>query len=168
MARARSEDVLQTAFFQVFDLPNLPVPNIFPSQLARLGGFASCSAPSLTLVTEDIPEGNWPYIHKTAARAQIDTVTLTRGIRPFDLDFILWTQAYLFGRFATRRNLLVMQNRRGTTPGIGGTPIIGWVLHNCIPVRAKVAGDFNALSADVSIAELDVIPDDITTLPLGA
>lgn len=35
-------------------------------------------------------------------------------------------------------------------------PAKAWVLHGCIPTRYKVASDFDAKSAEVSIAELDL------------
>ena len=168
MARARTEDPLLTAYFQVFDLPNLPVPNIFPSQLARLGGFSGCTGPQITLQTEELEEGNWPYTRRLGTKALIQEVTLTRGIKPFDIDFVAWMQAFLFGRLVTRRNILIMATRPGNTPGLGGKPILGWLLLNCLPRRVKMSGDMNALASEISIAELDLLPDDILPIPLGS
>jgi len=39
---------------------------------------------------------------------------------------------------------------------IGRVPAKAYILHGCIPVRYKVAGDFDAASPGVSIAELDL------------
>lgn len=42
-----------------------------------------------------------------------------------------------------------------------------WLLHDCIPVRYKPASDFDASSAAISIAELEVKPEYIEEFNLG-
>jgi len=60
--------------------------------------------------------------------------------------------------------------------GIGGAgvgemapriPGRAWILHKCLPTRYKAGSDFDAMSGDVSIQELELQPHKITELSLG-
>lgn len=46
-------------------------------------------------------------------------------------------------------------------------PARAWMLHNCLPVRYKAGGNFDADSPAVSVAELDVQPEYIEEYNLG-
>lgn len=47
-------------------------------------------------------------------------------------------------------------------------PAKAWVLSGCIPTRWKAGGDFDAKSAEISIAEIEVQPDMIEEVSLAA
>jgi len=66
----------------------------------------------------------------------------------------------------------------GGLAGAGGGAIIGnfiddripgrvWMLHDCIPIRYKSGGDFDAASGAVSVQELEVQPEHIVEVTVG-
>ena len=59
-------------------------PLFFP-----LLGFQSISSPELTLDTQDVKEGNWPYTRKLVKGGTVSSITLTRGVQFFEADFTL-------------------------------------------------------------------------------
>jgi phage tail-like protein len=46
-------------------------------------------------------------------------------------------------------------------------PARAWLLHDCLPIRYKSASDFDALTASVSLQELEVQPEYIEEFSLG-
>lgn len=46
-------------------------------------------------------------------------------------------------------------------------PARAWLLHNCLPTRYKSGSDFDAASAQVSLQELEVMPEHIEEFSLG-
>jgi hypothetical protein len=55
------------------------------------------SAPTLTVDTEEITEGNWPYKRKILKQASVGQITLRRGATFVNHDFYRWIKAALFG-----------------------------------------------------------------------
>jgi hypothetical protein len=47
-------------------------------------------------------------------------------------------------------------------------PAKAWFLHECVPTRFKSGGDFDARSGEISIAELDLIPEMIEEISLAS
>ena len=47
-------------------------------------------------------------------------------------------------------------------------PAKAWVLHDCLPTRYKVGGDFDAQASDVSLQEIEIVPEMIEELSLTA
>lgn len=46
-------------------------------------------------------------------------------------------------------------------------PARAWLLHNCLPTRYKSGSDFDAANAQVSLQELEVMPEQIEEFSLG-
>jgi hypothetical protein len=91
---------------------NLPV-------FTPIFGFQSITAPEMTIETQEIPEGHWYYRRKVVRRANVSTITMTRGTSFLDSDFWRWFQVGLTGdesnfpglfpSVTPRRTLLLMQ-----------------------------------------------------------
>ena len=60
-------------------------------------GFSSITAPEITLETEEIREGNWPFARKVVKSGSVGSITMTRGATFFDSDFYRWIMATATG-----------------------------------------------------------------------
>ena len=84
-----------------------PIEGISLPIFNPLFGFNSITAPGLSVETADITEGNWLYGRKVVKRAQVDAMTLTRGVTFYDSDFWRWITAAVTGNTMNfRMNLL--------------------------------------------------------------
>lgn len=96
MARSNISDVLQVYPFWLFDVA--PIEGISLPIFNPLAGFSSCTAPGMTFEMHDITEGNWHFRRKVIKKAEVDSMTLTRGVTFSNSDFWRWTVASLTGR----------------------------------------------------------------------
>lgn len=136
MARSNLTDYLQVYPFWMFDafpieFGSLPV-------LTPLFGFASITAPEISIQTQDIREGNWHYPRKVVKDAELSPMTVTRGVTFPDSDFYRWIITAIEGDpgyFSQRLGL-----------NIGGvTPRRNFVLVHFLsrsPIPAPDAPDF--------------------------
>lgn len=127
MARSRLWDLYQNHKFHLLDIT---VSNSLTSFLARrdavLGAlstglraprqvltpqyaFKSITAPSLTVEYEEIRSATNPYPRHVPTGAEVDPITLSRGVFVGDSDFYDWIQAAVHGRSFYRRRLLLIQ-----------------------------------------------------------
>lgn len=144
MPRAKVEDKLQAFRFRVSVIP-------VGGQTALDGaGFASCTMPSMTIETEPIKAGNWEFPRKVPISASVDTVTLTRGMVRNGSDMWNWITATLRGQAGRQTVLIELLNRFPRDP----ITLRAWHLYECIPISYKPGSDFDANTADISIAEL--------------
>lgn len=153
MARTQKDDPLQGFRFVVFDQGEGPAPALDVREDARGragAGFVSCTIPELTVVTEEVQEGNWEFPRKIVKSATVNDITLTRGVILNRSDFWDWIVSAMIGTVARRSVRIQMMSRNGRIP------LKAWDLYECIPVRYKPASDLVATDADVSIAELDL------------
>jgi len=88
-------DYLQTHAFWLFDIG--PITSINLPVFTPVFGFASITAPEMSIETQDIPEGNWLYRRKVLRRANVSPMTLTRGVHFLDSDFWRWIMVGLTG-----------------------------------------------------------------------
>lgn len=88
-------DFLQAYPFWLFDVA--PIDAVSVPVLTPLFGFASITAPEITVETRDIPEGNYFFTRKVVKRANVSKMTLTRGTAFYDSDFWRWMRATLEG-----------------------------------------------------------------------
>lgn len=95
MARALISDYLQVYPFWLMDVA--PIEGASLPIFNPLVGFSTITAPGMALETFDITEGNSLYRKKVIKKADIDPMTLTRGVTFFDSDFYKWTLAGLSG-----------------------------------------------------------------------
>lgn len=183
-------DFLQNHRFLLYDITW--EPTVPPWALSPLAGFASVSAPSMTIETEDISEGNAFFPYHAISSGTIGQVTLTKGVSFMEKDFWNWIVAVLKGDAqslwggisGSRRNLLliqltsinaaglsaltsVMTATAGAIPSFEGMDRLPgqiWILEECIPVSYKATGDLDATNADISIQELVVQPESFRQL----
>lgn len=88
-------DWLQAFPFWLMDvssIESLSLPLFTP-----LSGFASISAPEITVELQDIKEGNWHFKRSAIKGADVSPITLTRGVTFFDSDFWRWITAGITG-----------------------------------------------------------------------
>jgi hypothetical protein len=88
MPRSQLTDFLQTHPFWLLDVA--PVELLSLPIFTPICGFASVTAPEMSIETQDIQEGNWPFGRKVVKTAKVNTVTLTRGATFWDSDFWRW------------------------------------------------------------------------------
>lgn len=89
--RSTLQDRLLTRSFWLMDvapLEALALPVFNP-----LFGFSAISGPEITLETEAIKEGNWPFPVPVVKSGSIGNITLSRGSLFFDSDFWRWMTA---------------------------------------------------------------------------
>jgi hypothetical protein len=146
------------------ELRSLPV-------LTPVLGFASVSAPEITVETHDIQEANWPFNRKVVKRADLGNITLTRGSQFFDSDFLRWiTYAVTgepFGWFGStfggptpRRDLLLVHYFSRTTQDIAG-PLLSALVGGGAAALAEGGG--GALAAGLKGAAVAALPS-VTSL----
>jgi len=166
MARASVTDHLQAHKFQLLDLPTNLISAFkfaggFSGNERFAGGFSSVSFPDIDIETQSISEANWPFERTIITRATVGNMTLEKGVLPRDSDFFLFAMGALFGRQLSRRNLFLTANRRN------GRPAKGWMIWGAVPESVKLAGDFDATTAEVSIASMDLNVEMVEELPGG-
>jgi phage tail-like protein len=179
---SRFSDYLMNYHFHVMD-----VSFTSPAVLNISAGFRHCSAPQISVETKDIKEGTFEYHKRVVVSASVDDVELQQGMQVFNSDFYDWIVGTIAGKQNMRKNLLLIQFSdvlTGVNTGTGTasqilntfvpindlfarTPARAWLLRDCLPVRYKAGTDFDALSVDVSIAELTVRPYQIDEFSFG-
>lgn len=161
MARKRISDYFQNDKFHLMDM-SFDYPMVF----LPVFGFSSCSSPEVINELERVKEGTYEFprkIHKGSS--EISTITLGQGVQLVNSDLWDWMRKSITGNIGRRNLLLVHFTGKKATGNykVGGyvdlairTPGRAWYLVNCIPSRLKMASDFDAKDAEVSIAELDL------------
>lgn len=95
MARSAFTDHLQVYPFWLLDIA--PIEPLGLPVLTPLFGFASITAPEITVATTEIEEGNWYFSTAVLQSASVGSITLTRGATVNDSDFWRWMRATLAG-----------------------------------------------------------------------
>jgi phage tail-like protein len=178
MARAQSTDFLQNFRFHVrtlatggtptnwtpidFNRPDSGGTTGIPSATGS-AGFQSVSIPDTSIDAVEYREGTYKYTKKFAGVPTIGDVSLMRGVVPTDTVFYDWMiRAVAGGEY--RADIEIMQFARGnmantTNPGENtAVPSEGarsYKCYECLPTRAKAAGDLDATSSEVAMAECD-------------
>jgi len=163
MARSHLFDFLQTCWFQLFEIPDLnqPVP-FLAHHMANLpvAGFNHITFPGITVNTEKIREGTFPWEHSVIMNATVDPITLRSGMMDINMDFYTWTMMGATGVMPTRRTLALYQLDRSRYARKM------WVLYGCIP-SGFWGPDLDATSSEVGIEELTLEITHMTQVPLG-
>jgi hypothetical protein len=88
-------DWLQAYPFWLMDVA--PVEALALPIFTPLSGFASITAPEVTVELQDIKECNWHFKRSTIKGADASQMTLTRGTTVYDSDFWRWIVASIVG-----------------------------------------------------------------------
>ncbi len=103
MARSNITDYLRDYPFWLFDVPTMETAAL--PIFTPLSGFSSISAPEMTFETEAVTEGNWFFKHHVIKRAEVNSITLSRGVTLGNADFYTWAMNALTSTQAASLNL---------------------------------------------------------------
>ena len=172
MSRAQATDPLHSFRFHAKLVEGQPgyTGNLNGDQIGDAeAGFTTLTAPEVTLEHAEYREGNRTYTEKYPGIPTMNDITLTRGVARRETAFFEWLLAAIEGR-EYRGDLLIMQFPRFDRGGRVGAASPGlelpegyenlskrYLLYNASPSRVKLAGDMDATTSDVSVAELDVV-----------
>jgi len=147
MARAETTDFMQNNRFHVVEQGNFLDP---------VAGFQTATLPELSVEEIEYKEGIDSFTRKYPGNPEFDTITLEKGVVRNGTDFFDWViKSALGGEYRT--DLAIWTFHRSDPKGISdGAPSRIYRLYEAFAVRVKPAGDLDATSADVSLAELDI------------
>lgn len=131
-------------------------------------GSNSVTMPEITVEHAEYREGIRVYTMKFPGVPTIAEITLNRGVARNDTAFFNWVLAAIEGN-EYRCDLIIYHVQRPALDSVADTSkgpnidvtsegIISkkYKLYECSPARVKIAGDADASTSDVSLAELDV------------
>jgi phage tail-like protein len=181
MARAQNSDFLLSFRFQLETIEKKGArdPLAFPIG-GGSAGFQSVTLPEVTLEATEYREGIYKYTRKYPGPPTISEVSCMRGVMKKDTAFFDWCISALSGA-EYRADIKILQYSRGNLPGNDGgvnpaefktedfaaLAARQYNCYQCVPVRVKPAGDLDATSGEVSMAEVDFAPE-YFTIEIGA
>ena len=129
-------------------------------------GFQSVTLPEMTIEATEYREGTYKYTKKFPGPPTISEVSCMRGVVKADTGFFDWCLAAIAGG-EYRANISILQFGREdfTTAGFSeftaapSSAARTYNCYECVPVRVKPAGDMDATSGEVSMAEVDFAPE---------
>lgn len=153
MARSAYSDYLQVFPFWLFDVA--PIEGISVPIFNPLSGFATVTAPGMSFETVDVSEANWLFRKKVIKKADIDPITLTKGVTFYDSDFWRWAIAAITGDPAgfQIRSLFNTLSIGGPTPR-RNLILIQFFARN--PLSVSAGGALAAVNAGLVTAGLGV------------
>jgi phage tail-like protein len=177
MARANTADFLQNFRFHVSVVTGNGInPLGYADSDAETGlhvagqaGFQSVSVPDITVEATEYREGTFKYTKKFPGPPTISDVSMMRGVTKNDTAFYNWALNTISGQ-TYRCDIEIKQFSRANYPqatgslpnaaaaeysATPGTSARSYVCHECVVTRAKPAGDLDATSGEVAMAECD-------------
>lgn len=153
MARARTSDFYHSHEFHVVEEGGFLNP---------AAGFNNVTVPEITLEMAEYREGVRTWTIKQPGYPTVDNVTMSRGVAKRDTDFYNWVITVIEGRTGYRTDLELWHFHGTDDFGLEGNPSRTYKLHEAFPTRVRVAADFDATSAEISLEELEVAVEQIT------
>lgn len=179
MARAQATDFLQNFRFHV-ETVDKAGSGWDPINYVRTGdnntgvdskaGFQSCSLPDVSMDAVEYREGTYKYTKKFAGVPTISDVSLMRGVVVKDTVFYDWIIRAVSGaeyradiviNQFTRNNMVLAEGAPDAAYSVGENGKIptrcarSYKCYECLPTRAKPAGDLDATSSEVAMGECD-------------
>ena len=151
MARLNVSDFLQN--FRFFAVEQQPPADRAQRFLQVAAAFSSISTPETTTDIVEYRDGMSVLTKKQPTWPTFTPVSFLRGVVRGDSEFFNWMDAAV-GGVPYRADLQIQHFHR-----VGwfiNQPARKYVLLEVMPERVKVATDLDALSGDISLAELDV------------
>lgn len=151
MARLNTSDFLQN--FRFFAVERQPPPDRVGRFLEVAAAFATISTPEVSTEAVEYRDGMSVLTKKQPTWPTFTDILFTRGVVRGDSEFFNWMDAAV-GGVPYRADLEIHHFHR-----VGwfiNQPARKYVLLESMPTRVKVSADLDALSGDISIAELDV------------
>jgi phage tail-like protein len=133
-------------------------------------GFSAITLPEYTLEAVEYREGNSVFTRKYPGLPTTADLTFSRGVILKDTGFYNWLIETMASGNSYRADVTIFQFHRSGLPqwSSGQTimevvtdaankkPQRTYTVHEAFPIRVKPAGDLDASTADVSVAEADV------------
>ena len=172
MARIQATDFLLSFRFQV-SMTEFAKPGDIPKYLSHdraddgQAGFQSVTLPEMTIEATEYREGTYKYTRKFPGPPTISEVSCMRGVVRKDTAFFDWCVAAISGS-EYRATITIAQYTRDDLPAefdvnefseLPNNASREYICYECVPVRVKPAGDLDATSGEVSMAEVDFAPE---------
>ncbi len=125
-----------------------------------LASFQAISLPEQSIETLEYSEGIYTYSRLYPGRSSFGTVTCSRGVVKGDSGLGRWIRRTAEG-WNYRATLAIHHFHRSDVAGRtsyldkGIDPSRAIVLMNCFPIRFKPGSDFDAMSAEISVEEIE-------------
>lgn len=152
-ARSQSTDPFSSNRFHVVDsngLLNFTTP---------AAGFNNVTAPEANIGSVEYQEGINAFRRKYAGETTFTPITLSKGVVKNDSTFFRWLRAASENK-PYRTNLIIRHFHRDDVSGLIDykTATANREIHcfNAFPIRVRSGSDFDSLSADISIEEVEV------------
>lgn len=152
-ARSESTDPFSMHRFHVTDdagFLNLATP---------AAGFNTMTSPEMNIGHVEYQEGIQLYRKKFPGEVTFTPMTLTKGVVKNDTSFYAWVRACAENK-AYRTNLTIKQYHRDDVSGMidyaSAVPARTYICYNCLPIRVKVSTDFDAMTGEVAIEDIDI------------
>jgi len=169
MARAMATDPLHAFRYHVraSAVPGIADDPLQPAAGYGVGleaeaGFQAATSPELTIETSEYREGIKTYTQKYSGIPSTNTLTLSRGVARYDTAFYVWAIAAAEGREYRTDLVYYHAMRQGRSYPFDAANDFTmqnskvYICREAIPARVKLAGDLDASTSDVSLAEVDV------------
>lgn len=134
MSRGMLSDPLRVHEFHLLDVDWSF--SAIPFVLFPTAGFSTITMPEMTIETETIREGTGDFVHNVLTKASTNTITLTKGVTPFNSDFWRWIVACLRGNTANDKTLLTFMSGLAQVATFQGFPPIPGKRRNMILLHA--------------------------------
>lgn len=133
-------------------------------------GFSAITTPEYTLEAVEYREGNSVFTRKYPGLPTTADLTFSRGVVLKDTGFFNWLIETMASGNSYRADVTIIQlHRSGLPPWASGQKILEvladagnakpqrtYTVYEAFPIRVKPAGDLDASTADVSVAEADI------------
>lgn len=159
----QTNDFYQSFRFIVYD--DAGGSSFIQSGASLAAGFSHCSMPEHSVDHTEYSEGSWTYSKVFPGRSTFSTVTLSRGVAVNDTKFANWIVACAEGKNYRTDVTLVNFHRQdvvGMAPEFSlatATKSLVIVCKNCMPIRFRPGNDFDSMSSDISINEIEFQPE---------
>lgn len=152
-ARSQSTDPFSSNRFHVVDsnqILNLTTP---------AAGFNNVTSPEVNVGSVEYQEGINAFRRKYAGEPTFTPVTMSKGVVKNDSQFFRWIRAVTENK-PYRTNLIIRHFHRDDVSGLIDyrTQSAYREIHlfNCFPIRMRPGSDFDSLSSEISIEEVEV------------
>jgi len=171
MTRAAVDDLMQGFRFHVIATK---ADESNPLEFARQGdfegggeaGFQSVTIPELTIEPVEYREGTFKWTQKYPGPPTVSDCTLMRGVAKADTTFYDWVKDSVDGD-EYRANVVIYHYQRTEMGSASQAEVSDDIrrvaCYNCVPTRAKPSGDFDSMSGEISLGEVDFAMESFET-----
>jgi phage tail-like protein len=169
MARAAAEDLFHSFRFWAFAQRAGGGADPLTVSGAE-AGFSAITTPEYSLEAVEYREGNSIFTKKYPGLPTTADLTFSRGVVLQDTGFYNWLIETVASGNEYRADVTIIQFHRSGLPAWDASqkiptdvtqpktrnPQRNYIVYEAFPIRVKPAGDLDASTADVSVAEADV------------